>query len=137
VAQLIANRTSPRAAFVEAPPFAAAPGVVRAVAETPNSAALDVESAGRGFLVMSVTRHKYWEVRVDGARVAPIPTNLAYQGIAVPPGRHRVTMRYRNPLVQIGLGVSGAATALLFWFLVSGFWFNRRACQTAVQSSSR
>jgi hypothetical protein len=127
VANVIARRLTPRTAFVEAPAFAAAPGVVRSVVETPNTAALDVESAGRGFLVMSVTRHKYWDVRIDGAPAAPVAVNLAYQGISVPPGRHRVTMVYRNPLVQLGLGVSGAAAALLIWCLVSGFWFNPRA----------
>jgi hypothetical protein len=116
VEHLLAHRTSPRVAFVEAPAFAAAPGVVRNVVETPNTAALDVESAGRGFLVMSVTRHKYWDVRIDGVPATSMATNLAYQGIAVPPGRHRVTMVYRNPLVPLGLGVSAAATAL-FAFL--------------------
>ena len=129
VANLIANRTSPRVAFVEAPPFLPAGGVVHDVVETPNTASLDVESRGLGFLVMSVTRHKYWDVRVDGARVEPMATNLAYQGIAVPPGRHRVTMRYRNPLVLIGLAISAIAIAVLFWF-------NPRAWRTAAQTRS-
>jgi hypothetical protein len=115
VAHLIAERISPRIAFVEAPPFPAAHGVVRSVAETPNTATLDVESPGQGFLVMSVTRHKYWDVRVDGARAQPIATNLAYQGIVVPLGRHRVTMVYRNPLVLLGGVISAVVIAVLFW----------------------
>ena len=35
-------------------------GVVSRVVETANTAAIDVESFGQGFLVMSVTPHKYW-----------------------------------------------------------------------------
>jgi hypothetical protein len=38
--------------------------------------------------------------------------------------------------VQLGLGVSGAAAALLIWCLVSGFWFNPRACPTAAPTKS-
>jgi hypothetical protein len=129
VAHLIANRTTPRVAFVQAPPFSAGDGVVHSVVETPNTAALEVESRGQGFLVMSVTSHKYWDVRIDGASVQPIATNLAYQGIVVPPGRHRVTMRYRNPLVLLGLAVSALVTAGLFWF-------NPRAWRTAAQTKS-
>jgi len=34
---------------------------VRGFVETANSATLDVESFGQGFLVMSVTPHKYWQ----------------------------------------------------------------------------
>ena len=135
VAALIANRYSPRVAFVQGPAFAAAPGVVRGVAETPNTASLDVESRGRGFLVMSVTRHKYWDVRVDGRRAEPVPTNLTYQGIVVPPGRHRVTMVYRNPLVPLGLGISGIVAALLI-FLAMQNPYNPPVCQTAAPISS-
>ena len=132
VAYLTAYKTSPRVAFVPGPAFAPAPGVVRDVAERANSASMAVESAGRGFLVMSVTRHKYWEVRLDGRRVVPVATNLAYQGIVVPPGRHWVTMRYRNPLVPLGLGISGIVAALL----LSVFWFNPAVCQTAAPTPS-
>jgi hypothetical protein len=64
---------------------------------------------------MSVTAHKYWTVTVDGIETRPLLTNLTYQGVAVPPGRHVVEMRYRNPLVVPGAVVSMATLAgLLF-----------------------
>jgi hypothetical protein len=62
---------------------------------------------------MSVTNHKYWTVRLDGARVPQVPVNLAYQGIVVTPGRHVVTMEYRNPLVIIGMLITGLCAVLL------------------------
>jgi len=102
-----------QAAFVMQPPFVPARGVVRSVQETANTAKLDVESFGQGFLVMSVTNHKYWTIRVDGAHVPQIPVNIAYQGIVVTPGKHVVTMEYRNPLVLIGLLISGIASGAL------------------------
>ncbi len=107
-------------AFIARPAFTPARGVVRQVTETANRATLDVESFGQGgLLVMSVTPHKYWRVTIDGLRVDPIVTNLAYQSILVPSGRHRVEMRYRNELVIVGLWIS-AVTASLLLVLVAG-----------------
>ena len=120
VDKLTNGRQTPRAAFVTQPAFTPANGIVHAVRETANTAALDVESFGQGFLVMSVTRHKYWDVRVDGQRVPTVATNIAYQGIVVTPGRHRVTMEYRNSLAQIGMGITGSVGALLIALAV--FW---------------
>jgi TM2 domain-containing membrane protein YozV len=114
VRQLSTGSFSPSVAFVTAPAFVPARGVVHSWRETANTAALDVESiAGKGFLVMSVTPHKYWRITLDGRPVAAVPTNIGYQGIPVPAGRHRVEMIYRNPLAAGGARVSIAAAVLL------------------------
>jgi hypothetical protein len=102
---------TPGAAFVPGLELAPARGIVRTVHETPNSARIDVETDGRAFLVMSVTPHAHWRVTIDGQRVRPLVTNIGFQGVVVPPGRHRVEMRYRNPLIAIGAAIS-LATAL-------------------------
>src|SRR5207237_729919 len=60
VEKLTNGRYTPAAAFVTQPAFTPANGVVRRLEETANTALLDVESFGQGFLVMSVTPHKYW-----------------------------------------------------------------------------
>ena len=62
---------------------------------------------------MSVTPHKYWRIAIDGKRAAAIVTNIGYQGVIVPAGRHRVTMRYRNDLAANALIVSVVTTILL------------------------
>jgi uncharacterized membrane protein YfhO len=99
---------------VRAPAFVPARGVVHSWRETANTAALDVESLGaKGFLVMSVTPHKYWRITLDGRPVEAVITNIGYQGIPVPAGRHHVEMAYRNPLAAGGAKVSIAAAALL------------------------
>jgi uncharacterized membrane protein YfhO len=101
-------------AFVVAPSFVPARGVVHSWRETANTATLDVESIGsKGFLVMSVTPHKYWRITIDGQPVSAISTNVGYQGITVPAGRHRVEMVYRNPLAANGAKVSIIAAVLL------------------------
>jgi Bacterial membrane protein YfhO. len=118
VKQLIASRFSARVAFVSRPSFVPGSGIVSHVTETANTATLDVESSGQGFLVMSVTPHKYWTIRIDGARVPAIVTNIAYQGIIVTPGRHRVEMEYRNELVRVGMLISLLTGAVLIGILV-------------------
>jgi hypothetical protein len=102
-----------RAAFIHAPAFTPARGVVHSYRETANTATIDAESFGRGFLVMSVTPHKYWKVTVDGKETPALRTNIGFQGIVVPPGRHRIEMRYRNTVAMSGAKISVAATLLL------------------------
>ncbi|MDQ6799246.1 MAG: YfhO family protein [Acidobacteriota bacterium] len=109
---------SPRVAFVKYPNFVPADGRIRGVRETANRATLDVESLGTGFLVMSVTPHKYWRITLDGRPVPAIVANIGYQGIVVPAGRHRVEMRYRNELVIIGLWISATTLSLLTGVLI-------------------
>ena len=110
---LTPGRYSLTAAFVKAPSFVPARGVVRGLRETANTAIIDVEAAGKAFLVMSVTPHKYWRITIDGTRVEPLIANIGYQGIVVPAGKHRVAMRYRNDLAANALIVSIIVTILL------------------------
>ena len=104
---------SKRVAFVGIPSFVPAHGVVYRARESANTATLDVESFGRGFLVMSVTPHKYWRVQIDGKPATPLVTNIGFQGVVVPPGRHTVAMRYRNDLAAGAAKISVAASVLL------------------------
>jgi hypothetical protein len=104
---------SRRVAFLREPSFVPAPGVVHGYRETANTARLDVESFGKGLLVMSVTPHKYWSITIDGARAEPLVANIGYQAVVVPAGRHRVEMRYRNTLATLGAKISAAAAVLL------------------------
>jgi hypothetical protein len=67
---------------------------------------------------MSVTAHKYCNISIDERRVTPIRTNVAYQGVNVPAGRHRITMRYRNPLVPLCGAISALAIAALTFVAV-------------------
>jgi hypothetical protein len=95
-----------RTAFVADEPFRPAPGTVIRSAESANRARIEVEAAGVAFLVVSVTAHKYWTFTIDGVEVPAVVTNVGYQGVVVPRGRHVVEMRYHNPLVAAGAAIS-------------------------------
>jgi hypothetical protein len=111
VRKLVAGRYSREVAFVGSGAFVPARGVVRSVQEWTNGARIDVAAAGRAYLVMSVTPHKYWRVTVDGKPARAVVTNVGYQGVAIPAGRHVVEMNYGNPLIAVGGAISIAALA--------------------------
>jgi hypothetical protein len=92
---------SRRAAFVDIAPFRPAFGRIVGMTSTSNAIDLDVETDGQALLVIGVTRHKYWKGIMDGMPSPPLPANVAFQSFVVPPGRHHVALRYRNPLVMI------------------------------------
>lgn len=123
VAKLSSGTYSVATAFLTQPSFVPARGVVRAVNETANTATLDVESFGDGFLVMSVTPHKYWHVTIDDRPAVPIVANIGYQGVRITPGRHRVVMVYRNEVARLGMMISAIAVAIL---LLIALLFRRR-----------
>ena len=115
VSRLSAGGHDPRTAFIAGAPFVPAAGRVLRASDGANHARIEVETAGTAFLVMSVTAHKYWSVSIDGAEARSVVTNLGYQGVVVPQGRHVVEMRYRNLLIAAGGAISLATLlALLF-----------------------
>ncbi|HEX7678694.1 MAG TPA: hypothetical protein VF713_11265 [Thermoanaerobaculia bacterium] len=118
VKQLSTSSFSSGVAFVQQPSFVPARGVIKRLAETANTATIDVESFGQGFLVMSVTPHKYWTILVDGMKVPAVVTNIAYQGIIVTPGKHHIEMEYRNELVRVGLLITLITSAVLLGILL-------------------
>src|SRR5205807_844323 len=77
------------------------PGQILRARQTANAIDVDVDAAAATRLFISVTRHKYWRATIDGAPATIHPANIAFQAVDVPPGRHHLAMRYRNPLVMV------------------------------------
>jgi hypothetical protein len=110
--RLASGRWSPAVAFVSQPLTALGPGRVLAVRETANRIEIEAEAAQTAFLVASVTRDRYWRAFIDGRPARLVTTNIAFQGLEMPAGRHHVVLRYRNPIIAI-LFWPSALTALL------------------------
>jgi hypothetical protein len=119
VRNLVTGSHSRRVAFADIAPFPPGAGRLLRVAERTNDATIDVDASTRSFLVIANTWHKYWQARLDGVLVPIVRTNLAYQGVVVPAGRHSVELRYRNPLIVIG-GIISAITALILLIASTG-----------------
>lgn len=85
----------------------------------PEYAVITAEANQRGWLVISQAWHKGWRAEMDGRPVALIQANGAHSAIAVPPGRHRIVLRYYTPRFAAGAAASAvawvAALGVLLW----------------------
>jgi uncharacterized membrane protein YfhO len=66
----------------------------------PRRVRLNVESSAPGFLVTSETFYPGWRAFLDGREHKPVLTNVAFRGLAVPAGRHTVTMEFDPPILR-------------------------------------
>ena len=78
-----------------------APSRIERVRETASTVDADVDAAGRALFVIAITPHKYWRATIDGAPAPLVRANIGFQAVEVPPGRHHVALRYRNPLIVV------------------------------------
>jgi hypothetical protein len=97
-------------------------GTVRARRWEPDLLELEVESTG-GELVVNDAWHQGWSAAVDGGPVLVERVNLVVRGVQVPPGAHRVKLRYSTP----GLAWGGAISLCTLLALVGSVVLWRRA----------
>jgi hypothetical protein len=97
-------------------------GPARTVVYPQQAVSLEVEDqggrirlhyrAGQGaFLVAATTFDPGWRAEVDGSPVAVHPTAACQLGVELPPGEHRLDLRYRDPWLPAGAALSLAALA--------------------------
>ncbi len=106
-----------------------APGGTRRYSSGPSTVAVEtiadsritvrVDSRGGGFLVLSEAFYPGWRALVDDAPVAVERTNLALQGVAVPPGAHVVSFTFAPSSLRVGAGASIAGLLIMGWLLVA------------------
>jgi hypothetical protein len=79
---------------------------------------LEVRAEGPGVLVLAEAWDAGWHARLDGRPVRLLRVNHAETGLALPPGNHRVVLRYRARGFSAGLALAalGAlALGLVAW----------------------
>lgn len=111
--RLVKERFPPKVAFVPMKTFSPASGRVVAKIENFNDVTLDVEASGNSYLVVAITPHKYWSATMDGKLTPLHVTNIGYQGVVVPKGRHTVKLTYRNTVVFWSVVVTSVSFVLL------------------------
>lgn len=116
-----------REAIVEGPPIPAETTAddwrpVGVISYRPDRVELKIIASGAAYLVAAESWAPGWEARVDGRPAAVYPTNLAFQGLAVPPGAHNVTLEYVPTASYVAAGISGLA-----WICLAAWvWIRRR-----------
>ena len=76
---------------------------------------LSVHTEGGGYLVLSDGYYPSWRARIDGATTEVYRTNVALQGIVVPPGRHDVVFELASTTLRAGavMSITGLVACLL------------------------
>ena len=85
---------------------------VRVVRYEPNRLEIELEAGAEGYLFLSDPFYPGWEAALDGEPAALLRANYAFRAVAVPAGRHTVTMTFRPNSWTLGLGIS-LVTALV------------------------
>jgi hypothetical protein len=72
----------------------------------PTIRVLAADLAAPGMMVVSSRYHPGWSASVDGARVPVARVNAVLQGVALPAGKHEITLTFRPPYFFALLAVS-------------------------------
>jgi hypothetical protein len=96
-------------------PAPAAPGVtgqVRVVRHAPDEVQIEAELNGPGYVVLLDGYDPGWNATIDGRPTRVLRANTAFRAVAVAPGRHAITFRYRPSAVVRGMALSLLAVLL-------------------------
>jgi hypothetical protein len=63
-------------------------------------------SSGPALLIVANTFDRGWRGVVNGNSVPLYPTAIGQMGVEVPAGEHQLTLRYRDPWVMVGTGIT-------------------------------
>lgn len=92
-------------------------------AYAPNEVVLSVTARQPGLLFVSEVYHPDWQAWIDGSPVPIYRTNVAFRGVPVPAGEHRLVFRFRSSSL-IYPGIISALTATLT--LLAAAWLGLR-----------
>ncbi|HKW98883.1 MAG TPA: YfhO family protein [Bryobacteraceae bacterium] len=87
---------------------------VRVLRYEPRAIELETNAPHAAYLVTSEADYPGWRAWIDGSQQPIFTTNVAFRGLPVPAGRHRIEMRFAPPVWR-GAMISGIALAALFW----------------------
>jgi hypothetical protein len=108
------------------PAASGAPGRVSVDTDGAEKVSATVEASGAGYLVVADADQVGWKATVDGVAA---PLRAADQGVvavAVPAGRHVVTLTYSPPGLTLGLALTGLSAAGLVGAVVGDWWWTGR-----------
>jgi len=75
--------------------------------------AFDVETATKGFMVVSEIYYPEWQAYVDGVKVDIVKTNFLLRGVVIPAGKHTVEFTFESPSFEQGRMISMGANGII------------------------
>ena len=97
------------AAASDLPSGAVAAGEAAVVSYEPSRVRLRTHSSGASFLVAADGWYPGWEAAIDGAPARMYPADVAFRGLALPPGEHDVEMRFVPYILYWSAAISALA----------------------------
>lgn len=94
-------------------------GAVRVVDQTATALVLDVTTDRPAVVLMTDTFYPGWQASVDGQTVPIYAADVAFRGVLVDAGEHRLVVTYRSTSVIAGLLVAAIGVLALSLSLVS------------------
>ncbi|HKC23266.1 MAG TPA: YfhO family protein, partial [Thermoanaerobaculia bacterium] len=103
-------------------PHVSGPGysVARVEADAPEELRVLIATGKPRFLVVTRSFDPGWHATLDGSPVAPVRTDLAFFGLAIPAGQHRLVLRYRPASYRVGTWISGISCLVFVSFWLAG-----------------
>jgi hypothetical protein len=105
-------------------PRQASTGRVIVEHQSNGTLSVDTNTAGPAFLVIAESFYPGWEARIDGAPTKILRTNVAFQGVRIPLGTHRVLFSFAPK--SLWLGVAAALAGLVILLVYFHFVFRSR-----------
>jgi membrane protein YfhO len=110
-------------------------GTSRVVAAGADRVTLEADLSAPGYVVLVDAYDAGWRATVDGVGAPVLRANGAFRALHLPPGRHRVLLRYRPREVALGAAVSLGALLLGVAATVAGRLYSDRRPNSANSSA--
>jgi hypothetical protein len=101
-------------------PQPAGEGSARLIHVEPDELILEVDAEREGLLFVSEIWHPSWKASLNGVPTEVLRTNVAFRGVIVPEGRHRLRFHYSAAEFRLGFGLSALGLLLAALVLLVG-----------------
>ena len=91
----------------------------RLLEESSSELTIETQSSGPAMLVLRDAYYPGWKATVDGAPAPILPADLASRAVPVPPGAHRVELRFEPGSFRLGAALSAGSLVLLALLLLA------------------
>ena len=91
----------------------------------PRQIDLETDTPRAAYLVTSEAYYPGWRAYVDNREQPLFLTDVAFRGLPVPAGRHRIHMRFDPPVLRRGAAITGVAWIGVIWVAASAIIIRR------------
>ncbi len=99
--------------------------------DDPGGVVIRARLESEGYLYYSGNYLPHWKAYVDGEEVPVERCNISMRAVRLPPGEHRITMKYDSPWFRLGTYLCLASCAAVALIIAAGWWRSRKRSDDA------